>query len=530
MPKPSAYLSLIVLLVLLFVPGCDDTGTIRYDPVSGSEIGVDPIFREFYDSKGGLDVLGPAISPVFTYNGVSYQYTVNSLMVFDSQAAPYLRRAFAPLALDMGVEEPAVQAQDRPGSRYVNGHFIDERFLPVFDALGGQPVVGRPITEAHYNPDYRRYEQFFENLGLFISDVDPDAKVRLLAYGVWKCDESCRQYRSGNANVSIPFRTDALFADAVSRLGSDFTGYALTEAYLTPDGYTEQVFENLVLVHDPNQPGRIFLRPITERLGILPEPMVPPNGLPDYYFYPLQDNSRGYNIPKHYLDYIALHGGQEIFGAPIGENTMRKDNAYRQCFVNVCLEERWDAGGTRQIRPAQLGFNYRSLALRPVFSPESSSQATIPTPLQPAQSPEQPTAVAPTQEPFVEPATPLLPASQAAPANSGIGGQPEPGEVVLQVWESIPMVAPTQNQEVGVIVLMNNLPYKGIEPDLLVQLPDGSVKRYFMYPTGEDGQTRMIIDAINAPAGTVIPYQVCVFPQGGQKFCVQDSFLIWMNP
>lgn len=532
MQKSSTYLSLFLLLGLLLVPGCDDTGTVSYDPVSGSEISVDPIFREFYDSKGGLEVLGPAISPLFTYNGISYQYTVNSLMVFDPQAAPYLRRAFAPLALDMGVEEPAVQAQDRPGSRYVNGHFIDERFVAVYDALGGQPVVGRPITEAHYNPDYRRYEQYFENLGLFISDVDPDAKVRLLAYGVWKCDASCRQYIPGNAYVSIPFRTDALFADAVSRLGADFTGYALTEAYLTPDGYTEQVFENLVLVHDPNQPGRVFLRPITEHLGILPESLVPPNGLPDHYFYPVQDNTRGHNIPKQYLDYIALHGGQEVFGPPISENTLRKDNVYRQCFVNLCLEERVDGKGNRQVSPAQLGFNYRSLALRPVFTPQSPSQPMEAAPIQPTPAYTEPTAVAPTQEAIVQPSTPTpIPTTPPpAPADSGIGGQPAPGEIVLQVWESLPMVAPSQNQEIGVIVLMNNLPLRNIEPDLLVQHPDGSVKRYFMYPTGEDGLTRMVIDAIDAPAGTVIPYQVCVFPQGGQKYCVQDSFLIWMNP
>ncbi len=529
MPKPSGYLSLFLLILLLLTPGCDDAGVVSYDPISGSEIIVDPSFREFYDSKGGVEVLGPAISPLFTYNGISYQYTVNSLMVYDPQAASYSRRTFAPLALDMGVEEPAIQQQDRPGTRYVNGHTIDERFVAVYDSLGGQTVVGRPLTEAHYNPDYRRYEQYFENLGLFISDMDTEAKVRLLAYGVWKCDASCRQYRPDSADVSIPFRTDALFADSVTRLGADFTGYALTEAYITPDGYTEQVFENVVLVHDPNQPGRIFLRPITQRLGILPEPMVTPNGLPDYYFYPLQDNTRGYNIPKHYLDYIALHGGQENFGPPISENVLRRDNIYRQCFVNLCLEERLDFNGMRQVRPAQLGFTYRALALRPIFTPESPVE-TAPVSVEPVQPTVQPTTVLPTQEPVIQPPTVVPPAAQSAPTETGIGGQPASNEMILQVWESIPMVAPNQNQEVGVIVLLNNSPFKGIEPDLLVQLPDGSVKRYFMYPTGEDGQTRMNIDPIDAPAGTVIPYQVCIFPQGGQKFCVQDSYLIWMNP
>lgn len=91
------------------------------------------------------------------------------------------------------------------------------------------------------------------------------------------------------------------------------------------------------------------------------------------------------------------------------------------------------------------------------------------------------------------------------------------------------MVGQNQSQEIGVMVYENGQPLQGIEPDLVVDLPDGATKNYYMYPTNRDGQTRMLIDPIDLPIGTLIPYQVCIFFLGGEKFCVRDSFVIWDN-
>jgi hypothetical protein len=51
-----------------------------------------------------------------------------------------------------------------------------------------------------------------------------------------------------------------------------------------------------------------------------------------------------------------------------------------------------------------------------------------------------------------------------------------------------------------------------------------------MYQSGSDGQTRLTIDPVDAPSGTLIPYKVCIYNLGGQQYCVQDSFLIWIGP
>ena len=79
-----------------------------------------------------------------------------------------------------------------------------------------------------------------------------------------------------SALVVLPYHTDEVFREAVGRLGADFTGFAIKEAYQTPDGYTEQVFENVVLVSDPENPNRVFVRPIVESPGVQSRPPYGP--------------------------------------------------------------------------------------------------------------------------------------------------------------------------------------------------------------------------------------------------------------
>ena len=100
----------------------------------------------------------------------------------------------------------------------------------------------------------------------------------------------------------------------------------------------------------------------------------------------------------------------------------------------------------------------------------------------------------------------------------------------MKVWESYPMVAPNQSQEIGVGILENNLPVRNLEPYLMVTYPDGREKTYYMFPTGEDGVSRVLLDAISEPNGTLISYQVCIIDLNNEKYCVKDSFMIWQNP
>jgi len=506
-------ISLTLSLLLILGAGCslEAAGGTSYSGIlEQGAYEVDPVFREFYDQLGGVDVLGKAISPLFLHNNIKYQYTVSGLMTFEPLAPANMRFHLAALGLDMGISEPPVPRPELGDVRYVDGHIVYNDFISLYEKLGGARFVGRPITEVHYNLEKNRFEQYFENLGMYRLEVDPVDEVHLLAYGVWKCDASCRQLPLTSDNIiGSLHHTDISFYDTVARLGPDFTGFALTDSYQTPDGYLEQVFENVVLLIDPDHPGRVFLRPITNVLGIFPDPLQLPSNEKGMNFYPVQGNL-GYNIPDIFRNYIALHGGEEVSGPPISEYLRVSDEIYKQCFLNLCLEDHLDEVGNFRVRPTPLGYQYRQFPILPVNSGEGPLVET------------QPQADRP------------IPTVETAPQTQEENNPTEDSrfnpQVSIQVWENYPMVAPEQPQEIGVSVLENNLPMRMVEPDLIVTMPDGREKTYYMPPTGEDGQATIVLEPITAPSGTLIPYEVCIFIPGGQKFCVKDSFLIWNNP
>jgi hypothetical protein len=251
---------------------------------------------------------------------------------------------------------------------------------------------------------------------------------------------------------------------------------------------------------------------VTERLGYRPDPLVEANPTQDYHFYPVQGD-RGYNIHARVYDYIIQHGGFEVSGAPIGEIAHESDDVFQQCFTNLCVQVLLDATAKITVRTAPYGYKYIHLPTQ-ALSQAEAQQPILPqiepaVEEVPAQSQEQLAPVEPVVEPVIN-----QPASQ----------------LLVQLWESYPMVAPNQSQEIGVSVFDNGQPVINVEPDLVITLPDGSTKSYYMYPTGSDGMTRLLIDLIDAPSGTLIPYQVCLYGLGSQPLCKEDSFLIWINP
>jgi hypothetical protein len=526
----SLLLAVLLGIMAFLTAACDASvdGSYGLQPVQHE---VDPVFRDFYELLGGSEVLGPAISPLFTYSGVRYQYTVASLMVFDEYRADGQRFYLGALGLDMDIAEPPVQQPEVASVRYINGHVIYAGFVNLYEKLSGIRFVGKPLTEVHYNAAKRRYEQYFENLGFYYSEDSPAEEVHLLAYGAWKCDESCRKPPLEVNEVVLPYRVATVFSEGVERLGPAFTGFALSEVYQTPDGFTEQVFENLVLALDPSQPARIIPRALSTRLGYQPELLRPMRSEPGYYFYPIQGD-QGYNLPLHVWEYLLQHGGIEISGPPIGELFPVKGNLNRLCFTNLCLDEETSPDGTVTVRAAGLGYSY---LLLPVL--ELKVTQALPEYPAPAQPQAQPSSQ-PAQEPA--PLVEAVPVVEPVPLQQAVA-PPEPappqdllsmaqtGEMSVQVWESLPMVGPNQSQEIGVSVFVDGAPAAELEPDLVVTLPDGD-RPYYLYPTGADGQSRQVLEPINAPNGTLIPYEVCIFTKTRDRFCVRDSFLIWQNP
>jgi hypothetical protein len=478
---------------------------------------VDPVFREFYDRLGGSNTLGPAISNLFTYENLLCQHTAAGLMVNDPQATGDKRFYLAAIGLQMNIMEPPVPQPQGPGVKYVEGHIIYDKFVPLYNQLGGMLTTGKPLSELHYNPIKRRFEQYFENVGFYLLEDDPSETARLLSYGAWFCDYNCRKLKTGDGMPESYKKIAPEFIDAVSRFGGHLTGFALDEARQTPDGYKEQIFENAALIADKNQPGRVFLRDITGRLGYIPQSLVGPINDPNMYFWKIQGDERGHNVPRFFMDYMAQHGGQEQFGVPIEEYALWKENIYRQCFTNLCMEQHLDGPESMRIRPAPLGYYYKELPMQAAFNMEPEQAAIPPSPQ----------AVTEAQPAAAVDASQIAYPTDPQPTTENFTVQGTSDKITIQVWETYPMLNPGQSQEIGVAVNKNNLPMVGVEPDILITLPDNTTREYYMYPTGEDGKTQSTLDPIVAENGRVIPYIVCVIFQGGEQLCVDDSFIIW---
>ena len=514
-----SFFSILVVLTSLLV-SCGPFGTNTPAPITTPTpepgITIDPIFREYYDQLGGINTLGRGISKKFTYEGLECQLTQAGLMVYDKQAPERSRRYLAPIGVKLNVYQPPVPVPEDPDALYVEGHVIYEKFAPLYSHIGGELTTGKPLSELHYDPDMHRFEQFFENLGFYISEDDPENRVRLLSYGSYLCTGgNCLKFEPDPGSVTPMSPPAPGFSEVVSRLGATFTGFALSDAYLTPDNYLEQVFENVVVVSVPDQPGEVCLRDVPERLGWQPEPLSAPSPDPTMHFYPIGGGDKGHNIPNVFMDYLAQHGGLEVSGPPISEYHLLTDNVYRQCFQNLCLEENLLGPDYLHIQPSKLGYKYKKMGVTSSDlsgcdqdTPESNNAA---------------------------PSNPVLPESidataypqQVAPAAQSSTGASPSGQVSIQVWETFPMIAPAQSQEIGVSVSEDGSPLIGIQPDLLVKLPDGSTPTYPMEPTGEFGQAYITLEPINAPSGTLIPYEVCISLTDGQRICIQDSFTIW---
>ena len=471
---------LIISLALLLLVACDDAG-----PGLAADTGafdVDPRFKEFYNYMGGQEILGEVISSARQEGAYLVQYTNAAQMVYDPEAPASRRFYLMPLGLELAVAEPPVSPPAQPGLYYVDGHIIFPDFLSLYNRLGGARFTGRPLTEMHYNPEKKRYEQYFENVGFYRLENEPQENVHLLAYGAWSCNLDCRRSAPANSIIMVHPEIAPIFADTINRLGSDFTGFALTEAYPNTEGNLEQVFENIVLAADKDT-NQVSLRHLPDDLGMLHGPLVEAIDQKIFFFYSVQ-GELGYNVPQLFLDYLARHGGLEVSGPPVTELTQVQSSVYQQCFSNLCLNYDNSQVESIQLRPAPLGFSYKNKFYHPKAE----------TDLKPS------------------------------------GGGAVQREVSLQVSEMSATVASSQAEEVGVTLYENGAPLPGVQPFLDVTLPDGSQQRFDFPPTAIDGQTLVRVPAIAAMNGTLIPYKVCVPSSSADVFCVRDSYLIWNNP
>jgi hypothetical protein len=453
----KAILHMLGLALMLFLlTSCDDE--VDKTPIT---LGVDQRLREFYSTSGGAETVGLPVGDVLPQGDTIMQVFENAIIVYNPSAAAGEQVGFLKLGHNFVTEDPALRELVVGGQTQLNGHVVFDEFLPMFQGLGGVRFVGNPLTSVRKNDEQGRYEQYFENLGFYRLYTDPPGQARLLPYGLYECTRNLAL----NCKRSIAPPADAIVSEPLlvlmKRL-NNLPGKPLSPLYLAPDGKYEQIYENVVVEFDVQNPRVVGLRPLPALVGIKPRPFEMPLSNPDFFFVEIQPNL-GYNVRRNLLEFIAAHGGPELSGKPISA-LFDNGGLQLQCFENYCLI--YDAARD-VITPANLGHQY--LKLQSSFS---------------------------------------------AP------------KMTVRTWEEFQYIAPGQNQVVSVVVFNqeSNTPMVNLQPALTLTLPDQSQAHFVFPPTSADGKSVLEIGGISL-SGTVA-YQVCVSWPGSAPLCVGDSWIV----
>ena len=475
--KDHPHLVVILLAIGLLASACVSGVSPSHLAPQNFTYDVDANFEDIYQQLGGLNTLGPAISRPTRVNQQTRQYLQAGLFIYDPDLPPSQQVYFEPLGLKLGYGDPPVPVPTDPRLVYNNGHVIHPDFVELYNRLGGRRYVGNPLTEAQENLDNGRLEQHFENLG-FYKDLDPtDPRVGLLYYGAFVCNFDCRFEGPTIGIIEGPLVQGERFTKAIEGIGSSFTGALLAGPYITPDGSTEAIFENLVLNSPADNPRQAHAKAIVELIGFEAAHPVPRVVNPNVFFFTVEGDL-GFNVPVIFYDYITLHGGLDISGDPISELFLLEEGVYRQCFTNACLDYYTSAPEGLRVRPAQIGQIYKA-------------------------------------EYYI--------------ADEGFPPPAVQDPVDLFLDEAYPLVSSTQNQTLRVSSFIGLQAVENLQLTLTVTLPDGTRHIYLLPLTDARGHTQITIPPVSAANGTLILYAVCTEEVDLYQVCATDSFVIWGN-
>ena len=355
-------LSLIIISIYLVSCGSLLVGELNQVQSSSRLVPnpeIAPVFRAYYEHHGGEDVLGKAITQLQMLNGREYQYTEKGCMLFDPNGLGELRFELAPLGMFIGSGHLINGFQSARDNANRNFAIFDE-FLPFYNQLGGEDFVGKALTGVRLNSYYKRYEQYYDNLGFYRSLSSPPEEVKLLSYGIWICQDACTTSPPASSKVDIKYDGVPTFSDFFTSYSLKLTGYPLTDAYETPDGSIEQVFESVILSMRSNTQSEIELKDLHGVLNLPRHPQSKASELPEMIFFEIEAG-KGYDIPAFFYEFIQDHGGFDLSGKPISRLRQQGDNIRHQCFEKYCLIYDLNLPEGDRVQPEMLGYSYREI-------------------------------------------------------------------------------------------------------------------------------------------------------------------------
>lgn len=473
----------LIFLCLSFLTAC--SGEFDMTPnvnASTRTYAIDTLFKEFYQTLGGQEILGPAIGPLEIRDTLQCQFLERALMCFDNNAIDASRFTLYPLGRDLKIEDPAQPVNAAaPGARMVDGYVIYEKFVPMYERLYGARYVGRPLTAVRINNDLQRIEQFFENVGFYQQMNDPNAPVYLIPYGAYLCGGDCAYKLDEYWSIVKSNVTDQPFAQSIARLGGPGVfGALLVKPQVTADGMLEQIYANAIFYAPQEDLSQVQLRPLPLMIGYEIQPLAAKIDHDQLVFYELE-NGMGHNVPRPFDMFVAMHGGMDLAGAPISEVILLPDQTtYQQCFTNYCLLYDPTAPEGMKVRMASLGQEY--LNHHPV------------------------------------------------PQDAEIHDVFSAANIALTASVDKPNISSQEQQILRIMVRQvdNGQPLERVEAFLLVNIPGQHPTRYSLTPTDGSGMSSGVIPAQpGLTNGSRIAYQVCLNLPTESPICTADSYLIW---
>lgn len=472
---------LMILSLGLSLSGC---GVASGSQASGKTYEVDQTLQEFYNSLGGETVLGPAISKLMDDPSGQCQYTANVQLCVNPLIVGEERYSLSPLGVFLGLSEAANSSSSSDGLQ-VNGFIVYEEFVPIYEQFSQSDNVGNPISQVHINYAQQRIEQYFEKVGFYRSFNDASGEVRLLAFGAASCSKDCK-FNPAEESRLIDLQQNTDYQSLMEGLNDipdmEVFGNPLSEPFTVADGTLEQVFEGVVLYQNPN--GVVKPRPISILLEMLTtEPSEKIYGQDDGMVFYAVDGTLGYHVPVLFYEFISTHGGTTFSGDPIAEVIEYQPGIFRQCFTNYCLDYTPEARKNKRITVAPLGQQYLQLELN----------ETVPQPTE----------------------------------------QPEPQEIILQVFEDSAKVSATETQTINIKVFdgSDDKPLSAIQSSIQLNLPRGKTWSSDLDPTNAEGESSITLPVMkNIPNGTILTYQVCLKNMVSGSVCVRGSYLVWTAP
>jgi hypothetical protein len=408
------------------------------------------------------------------------------LMVFNPSAPIGLQYRLFPLGLNLPIKMPPFNT---PAGEelVVDGYIIWQELVPIYKLYGAN-LIGPPLTDLLLNVEQNRYEQYFTNMAFYRYIDQPEGEIMLMPYGALYCAEHCAQaYEEigdnfqtlppdGRIPLDREMQAEVVFKNYAGFLGYDFTGEEVGEIFNNSEGQYIQIFENVVMLIDPRYLSEIQFLNLPAEVGVTPDPPEEQTIQTGYVFYPIL-KGKGYNIPQDIFEYVEQHGSIKVSGQPIKRVYELDTHGLGQCFEHYCLEYQPSASPGSRVRLLPLGKEYYQKLLG------NASQAGEQTTL--------------------------------------------PSAMIVKVWERYPLLPSGQTQEIGVAVFEGNRPLQNVSFYLTLLLSGGTHQVHFLQPTDENGQTQIVLQPIDQPKGTMVPYQVCVVSALEGQVCFSESFLVW---